>query len=194
MKTPFGDDTRNRYIQLGCGQNPLPSPWENYDREVNIEKKLPFPDGSARFIFAEHLIEHVPLAAGLAFIAECRRVLEPGGVLRLAFPDVSRFLESELDNTRCELRIERYCAFLTDHGVPNAGMADVFRHIVQGSGHRAIWSLTTAWAVLIAAGLTPRECLYGDSDVTELRNVERHHFSVGDSVAIAETTILEAIK
>ncbi len=196
MKTAFSDDTRNRYIQLGCGPHPLPSPWENYDREVNIERRLPFPDESVRFLFAEHLIEHVPFSSGLFFLAECRRVLEPGGVLRLCFPDVTRFLPPNHfdEETLHELRIFRYCRFLTQLGVPNASLPDVFRHITQGSGHRSVWSLSTAWAVLVGSGLAPQECLYGDSELSALRNIERHHFSVPESVAIAETTIIEATK
>jgi SAM-dependent methyltransferase len=194
-KTAFADDTRNRYIQLGCGQHPLPSPWENYDREVNIERPLPFPNESVRFLFAEHLIEHVPITAGLAFLDDCHRVLEPGGVLRLAFPDVTRFFPEHFeDEGRAESRVARYCHFLSDHGVPNASLRDVLRHITHGSGHRAIWSLSTAWAALVGAGFAPKECLYGDSDVPALRLIERHHFSVPEFVAIAETTILEATK
>ncbi len=188
-KTAFTDDTRNRYIQLGCGQHPLPSPWENYDREVNIEQKLPFPSESARFIFAEHLIEHVPFTAGLAFLKECRRVLEPGGVLRLAFPDVTRFVELEGP------RIEAYCDWLSLNGVAKAGVDDVFRHIIAGSGHRSIWTSDSCFAVLAACDFNEiREFEYGDSDLPALQTIERHHFSVPESVALAETTIIEATK
>lgn len=47
-----------RKIQFGCGGNKLDG-WENYDRDVNISKPLPFEDNSIRFIFAEHVLEHV---------------------------------------------------------------------------------------------------------------------------------------
>ena len=189
MKTTPLDDLRNRWIQLGCGQHSLPSPWEDYDREVNIEKPLPFPTESARFIFAEHLIEHIPFTAGLAFLKECWRVLEPGGVLRLCFPDVTRFLE--LNGPR----VEQYRLFLLSRGVRDSGPDDVFRHIIEGSGHRSLWSSETCFPVLAALKFEEiAEYNYGDSEHAELRSIERHHFSVPESVAIAETTIIEATK
>lgn len=79
-----------RFLHLGCGEHRLPPPWENYDREVNICQRLPIGDGDAQFIFAEHVIEHVPFLDGIHFLRECHRALTLGGVLRLSFPDMTR--------------------------------------------------------------------------------------------------------
>lgn len=195
MKTSFPDDTRHRLIQLGCGPHPLPSPWENYDREVDISKPLPFPSESVYLLFAEHVIEHLPFASGLAFLLECLRVLEPGGTLRLCFPDVSRFMMGDYE--LIDERAAAYCQWL-EHGPPgidHANIHDVYKFILAGSGHKSAWTQFTGTASLRAVGF-PRvwECLYSDSEHPELRNIERHHFSVPESVAIAETTILEATK
>ena len=40
------------------------------------------------------MIEHVPFLQVLGFFKEWLRVLEPGGLLGIAFPDVGRFLTS----------------------------------------------------------------------------------------------------
>ena len=74
-------------LNFGCGSNRLPG-WENHDAEVDIASPLPFPDSHAHFIFAEHCVEHIDYYAALAFFKECRRILKPGGVLRLAIPSI----------------------------------------------------------------------------------------------------------
>ena len=49
---------------------------------------LPFATGCAEAVYAEHFLEHLPLAAALGFLAESARVLAPGGVLRLSTPNL----------------------------------------------------------------------------------------------------------
>ena len=39
-------------------------------------------------IYASHMLEHLDRAEARSFLAECRRVLKPGGILRLAVPDL----------------------------------------------------------------------------------------------------------
>jgi SAM-dependent methyltransferase len=76
-------------VNLGCGTRPLDG-WVNLDvvklpgvdvvHDLN-EVPWPFADGEAAEIMAEDVFEHV--ADALAFMAECWRVLAPGGHLRL---------------------------------------------------------------------------------------------------------------
>jgi predicted SAM-dependent methyltransferase len=91
----------NLRINIGCGPKPL-SGWVNLDsaRSETIDvvwdlrRGLPFPNESATAIFGEHIIEHVPRSAAASLLAECYRVLQAGGVLRLSTPDAGRFLRS----------------------------------------------------------------------------------------------------
>src|SRR5262249_7551150 len=76
-------------INLGCGGTRLDG-WKNHDSDIDISKKLPFANDSASFIFAEHVVEHIDYYAALDFFCECRRVLAPGGVLRIAVPSIER--------------------------------------------------------------------------------------------------------
>jgi predicted SAM-dependent methyltransferase len=85
-------------LNLGCGRTHLEG-WVNVDYDVgthpdlvwNLKRRLPFPDGSVAAVFHEHLLEHLPLSAAPSFMRECRRVLRPGGVLRVAVPDFGRY-------------------------------------------------------------------------------------------------------
>ena len=45
------------------------------------------PPISVELICASHLIEHLDQAAGIKLLKECRRVLKPGGIIRVACPD-----------------------------------------------------------------------------------------------------------
>lgn len=62
--------------------------------ELDITEPLPFEDGCLEWVFAEHLIEHVTLTAGLGWLKEVRRILAPGGVVRLTTPDLKVYAQS----------------------------------------------------------------------------------------------------
>lgn len=86
-------------LHLGCGFNRIEG-WVNIDRlgsraDVywNLRHRLPLADESVDAIFHEHMLEHLPLAAGLDFTRQCRRLLRTGGVLRVVVPDAGRIME-----------------------------------------------------------------------------------------------------
>jgi predicted SAM-dependent methyltransferase len=49
--------------------------------------RLPLEDNSVGFIYSEHVLEHFRFDLGADLLAECRRVLKPGGVIRTVVPD-----------------------------------------------------------------------------------------------------------
>ncbi|MBC3841534.1 class I SAM-dependent methyltransferase [Streptacidiphilus sp. 4-A2] len=51
--------------------------------QLDISEPLPFADASVDWVYAEHLIEHVTMPVAVGWLTEARRVLRPGGVLRL---------------------------------------------------------------------------------------------------------------
>lgn len=91
---------RNRsglQVHLGCGPVYLPG-WVNTeilpiwkcDAWLDLRHGLPLADNSVRRLYANQVLEHFTLEAGTALLAECYRVLEPGGALRLAVPDKAK--------------------------------------------------------------------------------------------------------
>jgi len=59
----------------------------------DCRRSLPFADESAKGIRTEHFLEHIDFKNDLsAFLTECFRVLQPGGVLRVIVPDCEAFL------------------------------------------------------------------------------------------------------
>jgi predicted SAM-dependent methyltransferase len=81
-------------LNLGAGGNILEG-FENHDSEVDICKPLPWPDESVCFILAEHVAEHISCSDCMRFLEECRRILKPGGTLRLCVPVVGVHLKRE---------------------------------------------------------------------------------------------------
>jgi predicted SAM-dependent methyltransferase len=86
-----------RKLHLGCGANLVPG-WLNADKFtwssdvfVDAYRRLPFPDGSFRIIYAEHLIEHVRIDRVERFLGEVHRILEDGGLFRFSCPDLELF-------------------------------------------------------------------------------------------------------
>ena len=86
-------------LHIGCGKGLLEG-WVNIDvhpapLSMNVMWGLPFADGSVQFIFVSHLLEHLFFPRDvLPFLAELRRVLAPGGVVRLVVPDVQQCIEA----------------------------------------------------------------------------------------------------
>lgn len=68
---------------------------------ADIRKGLDYGDGTVEAVYASHLIEHMSRWQGLALLRECRRVLRPGGTIRLATPDLALAVrEYEQGDTR----------------------------------------------------------------------------------------------
>ncbi len=100
-------------IHLGCGHNLLEG-WINVDNWpippkpgiIFVKHDLAtglgcFKTGAAHFIFTEHFLEHLTREQGLVLLEDCRRVLRPGGVIRVVVPDlaylISKYLAKDLN-------------------------------------------------------------------------------------------------
>lgn len=57
------------------------------------------PDGSVEVLYTSHMLEHLDQHEAGKFLAEAKRVLKPGGILRIVVPDirasVERYLQTE---------------------------------------------------------------------------------------------------
>ena len=56
---------------------------------ANAAVRIPCAGGSVAAVYSSHMIEHLDRGEARAFLAEVRRVLAPGGVVRIAAPDLS---------------------------------------------------------------------------------------------------------
>jgi SAM-dependent methyltransferase len=55
--------------------------------------RIPCPDRSVEVVYSSHMIEHLDRSGAQAFVAEIKRVLRPGGIVRLAAPDLALLVQ-----------------------------------------------------------------------------------------------------
>ncbi|QKC83266.1 methyltransferase domain-containing protein [Mesorhizobium sp. NZP2077] len=171
-------------LNFGCGTNRLDG-WQNFDAEIDITKPLPFADDHADFIYAEHVVEHVDYVKALAFFAECRRVLKPGGVIRICVPSLENIWKRG---------DQAYCDFTRRWG-PTADLRGAMHAIIFAHGHKAIWSQGLLEAALYFAGFDGIEgAEVHKSSRVDLTNVEGHHTVIGEHFNWIEAAIAEGRK
>jgi len=82
-------------INLGCGWRNFGSEWihidgGDYDHLDYIDiTKLEFDNNSVDLIYASHVLEYFDINEVKDLLREWRRVLKPGGELRVAVPEVA---------------------------------------------------------------------------------------------------------
>lgn len=172
-------------LNFGCGENRLGG-WRNMDSEVDISKPLPFETESAAYIFAEHVVEHIPHKDALDFFKECHRVLVPGGVLRIAVPSIEQIMASS---------DEAYFRFTEKWQRLGPTRRGAMQAILYAHGHETAWTASLLDASLYFAGFEKREQRKpGASTYAALRGVEGHHKVIGEAFNAIETLIFEAVK
>lgn len=90
-----------RRLNWGCGTDPTPG-WINSDIKdgpgidisCDILDGLPLPDDSIDYAVSIHALPELSYPAQLPALRELRRVLRPGGVLRLSLPDLDRAVDA----------------------------------------------------------------------------------------------------
>ncbi|MFE4604024.1 methyltransferase domain-containing protein [Kitasatospora indigofera] len=131
--------------------------------QLDISEPLPFADGSVDWVYAEHLIEHVTMPVAVGWLREARRVLRPGGVLRITTPDLARYLAGYANDDGFLARHRRRLGML-GFGPPMPDRpAFLVNQIFRYYGHQWIYDLDELRHVLTRAGFEAgqvRECAY----------------------------------
>ncbi|MBU0846872.1 methyltransferase domain-containing protein, partial [Patescibacteria group bacterium] len=95
-----------KLLNLACGNTLCShSDWINVDKsggpgieKLDLLEPMPFSDGEFDVVYSSHFLEHLPKRFVPLFLEECRRVLKPGGILRVATPDLEMICRTYLDN------------------------------------------------------------------------------------------------
>lgn len=195
-------DHEIRKLHIGCGRHILDG-WLNVDRRpkrdcvvrIDLRKRLPFADNSFQFVYSEHLIEHLEYVEGARMLAECHRILAPGGKIRISTPDLDFLLGLQAES-RSKLE-DGYIRWSVEEHVAEAPIQDpafVINNFFRDWGHRFIHSKNSLNYALTQAGfvrVTP--CRIGTSDSPDLCGLE----NVGrmpDGYLELESLVLEAEK
>ncbi|HVM40075.1 MAG TPA: methyltransferase domain-containing protein [Acidimicrobiia bacterium] len=161
-------------LHLGCGPNHFEG-WVNVDFDAqyhpdvvcDLSKSLPAEPGTVDLIYSEHFLEHVTLAEGLALLRRCRAALRPGGVVRIAMPDLRAVIDYYLGDWKDQdwLRQPEYAAI--------DSAAHMLNYSLREWGHQYLYDAAELRLRLEQAGFVDvRACEWGESDHPELRNRE----------------------
>ena len=148
-------------LHLGCGEISRDG-WANVDLVGagaadfiwDLREPLPFPAGSVSAIFHEHLLEHLTYWQGVSLFRECRRLLRPGGILRLGVPDFGRYARDYADGGNFISRVRP--------GAPTRLMA--LAEVAYCYQHVSMWDADTLVSLFKETGFTnPEVRRSGDS-------------------------------
>ena len=135
-------------------------------RQWDLRNPIPFPDASVKAIVASHVVEHLEPNHAAALLRECRRLLVPRGVLRVAVPDM-------------ELLARQYIIrSLSVHDSHNAEAANLplqgqkFWHLLTGGDHRSGWDSETLTDAATAAGFKSHAVNRAGESVSEVIRAE----------------------
>jgi hypothetical protein len=127
---------------------------------------LSFPEHSLDGFYAPHALEHMARTQCVSLLSRVRRWLRPAGVLRVALPDLRRFMaayatgESDAD------------VFVSRLGLAIDGRrwwSVAFGH----SYHRWMYDVASLCRLLAELGYGPvRECAYGEGRVPEVARLD----------------------
>jgi len=189
-------------LHLGSGPVLLPG-WLNADLRprtaqhvfIDALERLPFDDGVFQYVLTEHMIGDFTYQQCAHVLAECFRVLRPGGRLRLSTPDLERLIE--LYSVPRSPEEEHYLRWTIEE---NAQWADAYLPGFVINNFFQEYAFVYDGAVLTqqlrVAGFD--EIVFvepGASDTPALRGIDAHGSVVGDErINRFEVITVEAVK
>ena len=186
----FQDKKGLKMLNIGCGTD-YKKGWVNIDNnsDDNIEKldvnwdlrnPLPIEDNSIDYIFNEHFIEHLTVEESRESIQGFMRILKPGGVLRVAMPDLEDVFDLYSDKNWKKRPL------IKNHGLEFVKTrAELVNMSFSWWGHKWIYDWEELERRFEELGITKvKRCELRKSSHKELRNLEIRE----GSILIAEAT------
>ncbi|OGB74178.1 hypothetical protein A2V68_00125 [candidate division Kazan bacterium RBG_13_50_9] len=186
--------------------------------DQDITKPLVFPSSSVDVIFTEHVIEHINLTDGIHFLHEAKRVLKPGGVLRIVSPMTERILSATFEAENDQAYIQnclinqtypnehRLLTGLGLRGIYEAPQVFMLNSLFREHSHQFIWSAQLMVKVLLALGYSeakirsigegrnPDYCIERRQRGLHLVTDWRENLNLNKPTYDIESVVVEAIK
>lgn len=177
-------------INIGCGLDAYPE-WYNYDNSPTILlsripggrilfrtpewprsvirhdvlKGLPWPDNSVECVYSSHAFEHFSYEDSLTVSRHCFRVLRPGGVIRIAVPDLRRIVQDYLKSPE---------PMASHQFMHRMGVHSSWRGLLHpGQSHQQMFDEASLCYMLRQAGFgQPQKKAFGESRIPDIANIE----------------------
>lgn len=205
IRSYLGQSGAPRLLRIGSGPH-VDEGWLCTDFNVttrgitflDARRAFPLPGGSFDAVACEHMIEHVGFEQGRALLAECRRVLRRGGVLRISTPDLDTV--RRLPDRPEDPVVSRYLVWSNDtFGTPSeradaSNPAFVVNRLMREWGHTFLYDEPTLRRALADAGFpSVTRAIPGRSEIPYLVGVDRHMDEIGEAFDALETMVFEAV-
>jgi len=186
-------------LHLGAELFSLPN-WFNTDLDprgegiyyLDATRPFPFPSSSFDFIFSEHMIEHISFVEGLKLLAECRRILRPGGVVRAATPNLRTILALIADSDGNEAYLRWAVQEFNLPKAPFPKAPGVINNFFRAWGHQFIYDPEVLRNAMEQAGFGEIvQCEVGASRHLLLQGLERHGQRWTEWINKFETMVFE---
>ena len=100
----------SRLLNFGCG-GMVHAEWVNLDAVPvaagviahDLRRVFPFPDASFDAAYGSHVLEHLEPPAAMRLLRECRRILKPDCIARIAVPDLEAIARLYLESLESAL-------------------------------------------------------------------------------------------
>jgi len=200
-------------LNLGCGAV-APEGWENVDFAIgarlnrsflrpiarrvfttewppnvllhDLTKRFPWPDRSVDVVYSSHTLEHLEKGAGERFVAECRRVLKPGGILRIVVPDLRRIVK-EYESGQIESR--DFLVALGAHAPwAGTGKARQLAALFSGSAHLCMYDEEALLRLIRSHGFDCHRAAPFDSEIEDIRVIEREDRAIDELIVEGTST------
>ena len=130
--------------------------------------------GSVNYFYADNVIEHLPVQAGMAMISKVFDALAPGGVVRIATPDGEAVCKAYLAGD--SRSVEEFAVSLNDFGYSVTQPIDLVRFTFCAFGHSEgyIYDFETLSKIMTEVGFIKiRKYRPGNSEILVLQNLEK---------------------
>ncbi len=197
----YMDAHKIRKLQIGAGRTSIQG-WLSSDLTLSdhaiyldARKRFPFEKDSFDYVYSEHMIEHISWNEGQRMLQECRRILKPGGTLRIATPDLAVLIG--LYNPNGHPLNEAFTKWITDRHLKDIGVYKapfVINNAFYNWGHQFLYDGELLTLALKQAGFTTIEqCQPGESADEHLKGIESHGKHVkNEGMVNFETMVFEA--
>lgn len=177
----------------------LEHPWPKGIVHLDLRGGLPFAAGRFSAVYASHVLEHLYRDEALALLREAHRCCRPGGVVRMAVPDLRHHATAYLDGTVSPgapaataadtllQQLHLHPASAPRHG---SRLRTLYHALFDFNSHKWLYDAVSLAALFREAGFArPRERGILESAIAGIEAVERP-----ERIGGGGTVIVEAVK
>jgi len=171
-------------------------PWAPEIIRLDLRRDLPFPDNSFVAVYSSHVLEHLQRDQALALLRSIYGCCRPGGVVRMAVPDLAKYVTDYQmgiispkapGQSAADTLLHRL--FLRPPLAQTSLIPKLYHTLLDFNSHKWLYDRDSLLGLFNEAGFPQaRECNILKGQMTGLAQIERPERLGGGSTLIIEAT------